>query len=166
MKPQVESCYNSTVLPVANAFFATNPVGTIATFPLDGTSYNIPHTDESPSWVSNYLSGVTVTYDNPYQVNGINDDINGTIGRGRIMSHTTRFTIEKKSFLGVEYLSLARTHVAGVVEDLYDFNAEDQGAGGKAAIIQLGHGNGGFGSGRSSGVIFRDKIEIDQDITF
>jgi hypothetical protein len=166
MKPQADAFYNATVLPIANAFFATNPVGTIATFPLDGTSYNIPLTDESPSWVTNYLPGVTVTFDHPYQVNGINDDINGTIGRGRIISYTAKFTFEKKIFLGVEYVGLTRTHVMGVVEDLYDFNRDGGGAGEEAAIIQLGHGNGSYGTGRTSGVIYRNKIEIDQDITF
>lgn len=150
----------------ANAYFATNPVGTITNFPLDGTVYDIPHTDESPSWVTNYLPGATVTFDHPYQINGIADDINGTIGRGRIISHTAKFTLEKKSFLGVEYIALIRTRVTGVVEDIYDFNCDGGGAGEEAAIIQIGHGNGSYGTGRASGVIYRNKIEIDQDITF
>jgi hypothetical protein len=164
MKTAAESVYNSTVLTAANAFFATNPVGTIATFPLDGSNYNIPHTDESPSWVSNYLSGVTVTFDEPLQVNGVNDDINGTIGRGRVLSHTATYTIEKVDGLFGPKLVLNSVHYTGTVEDLYDFNRDGGGAGEQAAIIQLGHGNGGYGSGRSSGIIYKDRVEINQDV--
>ena len=46
----------------------------------------------------------------------------------------------------------------------YDFNRDGGGAGEEAAIIQLGHGNGSYGSGRTSGVIYRNRIEIDQTV--
>ena len=164
MKAAAESVYNSTVLTAANAFFATNPVGTIATFPLDGTSYNVPHIDESPTWVSSYLSGVTVVFDEPTQINGFNDDINGTIGRGRVLSHTATYTIEKVDGLFGPKLILNSVHYTGAVEDLYDFNRDGGGAGEEAAIIQLGYGNGGYGSGRYLGIIFKDRIEIDQSV--
>ena len=166
MKTAVQLFYNSNVLAVANAFFATNPVGTIATFPLDGTAYGIPHPDESLPWVANYLSGATVAFDEPLQYNGVDDDINGTIGRGRILSHTAQFTIEKVQDLFDTKLVLTNGRFTGIVEDLYDFNAEDQGAGGDAAIIQLGHGNGGYGSGRASGFLFRDRIEFDEVVSY
>ena len=169
MELAAQSIYNTTVLTAANAFFATNPVGTIATFPLDGTSYNIPHTDESPSWVATYLSGVTVTFSSS-DTNGLlwtalGDDAYVSIGRGQLMSHTATFTIEKKTdIFGSVYLEVESANYAGVVEDLYDFNAEDTGLGGKAAIVQLGHGNGSYGSGRSSGVIYKDRIEFNQSV--
>ena len=165
MKTAAESFYNSTVLTVANSFFATNPVGTTATFPLDGTAYNIPHTDESPLWVTNYLAGVTVTFDEPSQWNVGFDDVFGTIGRGRVLSHTARYTVEKRSDIFGDYLKVTLVNYAGVVEDLYDFNQDGGGAGEEAAIIQLGHGNGGYGSGRTSGVIYKDRIEFNQNLS-
>jgi hypothetical protein len=159
-----ESFYYSTVLTVANSFFATNPVGTTATFPLDGTAYNIPHTDESLSWVTNYLAGVTVTFDEPFQLNLGFDDVFGTIGRGRVLSHTARYTVKKRSDIFDNYLEVTLVNYAGVVEDLYDFNRDGGVPGEEAAIIQLGHGNGGYGSGRTSGVIYKDRIEFNQNL--
>ena len=59
-------------------------------------------------------------------------------------------------------LKVQSAHYTGLVKDLYDFNAEDGGPGGIAAIIQLGNGNGSYGTGRATGLIFRDDIQIDE----
>lgn len=94
----------------------------------------------------------------------LTDDASVTIGRGRILSHTVRYTVEKKHDIFGDYLKVISASYSGVVEDLYDFNAEDTGLGGKAAVVQLGYGNGNYGSGRSNGTIFKGRIDFNQAV--
>jgi hypothetical protein len=53
---------------------------------------------------------------------------------------------------------------------LYDpslyFNTEAPGAGADGGIEQLGHGNGSYGTSRSSGVIYKVRVQFDQNINF
>ena len=156
IKQTAEDYYNTTVASVVEAYFLTNPVGHVATFPPSPTDYyNIPHNHESPEWVP----ATTVTFDEPLQVNGINDDVNGTIGRGRLLYHKAKFIVEKKSLMGVEWLDMIQANYLGEVDDLYDFNQEAGGPAGESAIVQIGYGDGTYG--RSAGVIYRSHIIFD-----
>ncbi len=164
MEVPVQVFFSNTVLAAATAYFATNAVGTVTNFPLDGTMYDIPHADESQQWTTNYLSGVTVTFYQTIGTTSTVDDVNHSIGRGRVLTHKARFTIQTYLDFWGSIKTNTITHFSGAVEDLYDFNAEDKGPGGEAAVIQLGHGNGCYSTGRIQGQIFRNRIEFDQDV--
>ena len=156
IKDAAESYYNTTVESVVEAYFLTNPVGHVAAFPSSPTEYyNVPHIHESPGWVPE----TTVTFDEPMQINGVNDDVNGTIGRGRLLYHKAKFIVEKKAFMGVEWLEVIQANYMGEVDDLYDFNQEAGGPAGESAIVQIGYGAGAYG--RSAGVIYRSQIVFD-----
>ena len=156
IKDAAESYYNTTVESVVEAYFLTNPVGHVAAFPSSPTEYyNVPHIHESPGWVPE----TTVTFDEPMQINGFNDDVNGTIGRGRLIYHKAKFIVEKKAFMGVEWLEVIQANYMGEVDDLYDFNQEVGGPAGESAIVQIGYGAGAYG--RSAGVIYRSQIVFD-----
>ncbi|RKX33731.1 MAG: hypothetical protein DRP71_09405 [Verrucomicrobia bacterium] len=153
-----EDYYDSTIKPIVTAYFASQPVGHVRTFPSSTTFYSVPHMHESPAWVT----ATTVEFDEPLQVNGVYDDINGTIGRGRLTSHQAQYTVEKKSILGVMYLDVTQSRYKGEVQDLYDFNQEAGGPPGAAATVQIGYGDGGYG--RTKGVVYRSRIEFNKTI--
>jgi hypothetical protein len=131
----------------------------VTDFEIKGGFYRVPHTSESLGWPY-----TTVTFDEPLIWNPV-DDVNGSIGRGRVISHEAQYTVEKKSFLGVEYLDVVAVHYVGGVEDLYDFNYEAGLIAGQPAILQIGHGNGSYGASRDAANIYRDRIEFNLTIS-
>lgn len=46
--------------------------------------------------------------------------------------------------------------------DLYDFNHDVGGKSRDAAILQLGFGNGGYGSAHTQGWIFRTRVQFNK----
>ncbi len=171
--PQIEdplrAFYSSTVSPLATSYFVSLPVGSSAYFPANPEDfYDIPHTQESPAWVP----ATTVTFDS--LLPNIIDDVNGTIGRGRILSHQARYRVEKRLVdrsapegppLLVEELVVTEVFSQGTVIDLYDFNHLTGGAGQDAAILQIGFGKGAYGGERNRGKIYRDRIEFRNTYT-
>lgn len=123
-------------------------------------------------WVSNYLSGVTLTLHTAAITNSMfwfpnTDDAYSTFARVRLLSHSSTFKMEKKEDIwGTSYLEFLSAHSSGILEDLYDFNTEAPGAGADGGIEQLGHGNGSYGTSRSSGVIYKVRVQFDQNINF
>ena len=165
----VSRFYETVVRPQAAAYLRTNPVGTIATFPLDGGFYEMPlmqYQQEAdapfqPAWVE----GTTILVHN---LDGescqglliLIDDANGSIGRGRLTNIGYQFSVEKvEAWANLACLESIR--VVGTIEDLYDFNRESGGAASAAASLQIGHGNGSYGSGRDRGKIFRTRVDVD-----
>jgi hypothetical protein len=167
--PQIEdplsAFYLSTVRPLATSYFASLPVGSSAYFPsAAGTFYDIPHTHESLAWVP----ATTVTFDRSWLYDKL-DDVNGTIGRGRLLSHQARYRVEKQLVvydnpeglpLIVEELVVTQVLSQGAVIDLYDFNHLTGSAGQDAATLQIGYGKGAYGADRNRGKIYRDRIEF------
>jgi hypothetical protein len=98
------------------------------------------------------------------------DDVNGTIGRGRLLSHKARYRVEKVSVnegapdapYYVDRIIVTRVVSQGVVIDLYDFNHMVGGAAQDAAILQIGFGKGAYGGARDRGKIYRNRIEFDK----
>jgi hypothetical protein len=167
--PQIEepirNHYNSSVASLASAHFASLPAGSPpAYFPSETGFYDIPHTHESPAWVP----VTTVTFDSWLPNQG--DDVNGTIGRGRLLSHKARYRVEKVSVnegapdapYYVDRIIVTRVVSQGVVIDLYDFNHMVGGAAQDAAILQIGFGKGAYGGARDRGKIYRNRIEFDK----
>ena len=152
----VDAFYWSTVYPQVVTDFQGQPVGYQKTYPSPTTSYDIPHTHESPAWVTT----TTVTFANFPEFLANGDDLNGTIGRGRLISHKAQFTVEKKD-IGYIVLDVIEVRSVGEVQDLYDFNHDAGGAAQNAAILQIGHGNGSYGSARSQGHIWRNTVNFD-----
>ena len=114
------------------------------------------HTSESPEWVTPY----TETFDTWLQ--NLIDDVNGTIGRGRLLFHKARYKVEKQETLFGSTLVVTEVRSWGEVSDLYDFNHDVGGAAQNAAILQIGYGNGSYGATRNRGKIFRDRIEFNK----
>ena len=157
--PQVEdpitAYYNQTVYPIVTNHFASLPVGSEADFPSATTFFDVTHISESPSWVAPY----TVTFDTWFP--NLIDDVNGTIGRGRLPSQQVRYHIVKQT----GGLVVTSIESIGEVIDLYDFNHDVGGAAQDAAILQAGYGNGSYGSSHNRGKIFRDRIQFDKFYT-
>ncbi len=152
----MDAFYWSTVYPQVVTDFQGQPVGYQKTYPSPTTSYDIPHTHESPAWVTT----TTVTFANFPEFLANGDDLNGTIGRGRLISHKAQFTVEKKD-IGYIVLDVIEVRSVGEVQDLYDFNHDAGGAAQNAAILQIGHGNGSYGTARSQGHIWRNTVNFD-----
>ncbi len=138
------------------------PVGYQKFFPPTGY-HDVPHQHESPSWVPQ----TSVDFDDPAPnpIFVFFDDVLASIGRGRLQRHQAQFILVKMQADPVTTYIHLLARYKGYVEDLYDFNRDAGGAGEKGAIVQIGHGNGGYGSERDSGVIFRDQIEFDVTIS-
>jgi len=170
----VRDYYLNTVNSTVNTYFADKPVGTIASFPpTDQPLYDVPHPSESPSWVP----PSTVTFQTSGLIASL-DDVNGTIGRGRLLSHQVRYTVQKQhvaippahpeegdttTYVDVPVVTGVTSQ--GEVIDLYDFNFETggyTGAAQDAAILQIGFGKGAYGSDRVEGNIFRDRIQFNK----
>ncbi|HEY0550991.1 MAG TPA: hypothetical protein VGF13_15410, partial [Verrucomicrobiae bacterium] len=130
----VTAYYNASVKATVNAFFASQPVGTLNTFPSPTTYYPI------------VSSATTVEF------------MDNAIGRGRLYELKGRFTVEKTAS-GLKVISM---RILGDLEDLYDFDRTADFPAPEAAILQIGHGNGS--SGRSAGVIYRDRVKFDEII--
>lgn len=109
-------------------------------------------------------SGFSAPYGIPVGWNALADDLFATVARGRVLECKVAYSIEKIQTPSGNALVVNSSCLAGTVEDLYDFSGEDGLPGIMAAIIQLGHGNGSYGPTRSSGVIFRDRIEFNQTV--
>ena len=158
--PQVEdeatTFYNQTIYQIVTNYFDGLPVGTTNYFPSSVGWYDVTHTSESPAWVTPY----TETFD-AWLLNLI-DDVNGTIGRGRLLFHKARYKVEKQETLFGSELVVTEVRSWGEVSDLYDFNHDVGGAAQDAAILQIGYGNGSYGSTRDRGKIFRDRIEFNK----
>lgn len=153
-----ETLYTTSVKPIVVAHFSSLPVGSVATFPLAGGFFSVPHVNESPGWPF-----TAVEFDEPLVPN-VFDDVNGSFARARIISHLARYTVEKKSLLSVDYLDVTQVNYVGVVEDLYDFNYEAGLVAGQPAIVQIGHANGSYGATRNAGNIYQDRIEFNVTI--
>jgi hypothetical protein len=160
IKDALTSYYNQVVYPQVASYFATQVVGTVAYFPSSITGYEVPHESESQPWVS----GCTLTFNTWWP--DLVDDTNGTVGRGRLLEHRARYRVEKKlvSFDGytVVYLAVTQIQSWGEMIDLYDFNHDAGGKSRDAAILQLGFGNGGYGSARTRGQIFRTRVQFNK----
>ena len=118
----------------------------------------MPHTSESPSWVA---PGTPTIELDSWLWDKI-DDVNGTVGRGRLLSHMVRYKVKKQATLFSSKLVVTEVQSWGEVSDLYDFNHDVGGAAQDAAILQIGYGNGSYGSSRNRGKIFRDRIEFNK----
>ena len=152
--PQVEDeiavFYNCSIYQDVTNYFAALPVGTARFFPSSVGWYDVTHTSESPPWVTPY----TKTFNT--WLPDLVDDVNGTIGRGRLPSHQVRYHIVKQT----GGLVVTSIESIGEVIDLYDFNHDVGGAAQDAAILQAGYGNGSYGAPRNRGKIFRNRIEF------
>ncbi|MGI6749697.1 MAG: hypothetical protein ACOX6A_04170 [Atribacter sp.] len=149
MKQAVLGHYVSNVMQQAEAELVP---GQVAWYPASSQGDDISHVSESPSWVPGSTLEMNSLLPN------LIDDLNGTFGRIRIMSHKARFRIRKEMVLGEEVLVVEKTQTWGELQDLYDFNHDSGGAAQHAAILQIGHGNGSQGAARASGVIYRTKV--------
>ncbi len=158
--PKVEdeatTFYNQSVYQIAANYFEGLPVGTTSYFPSSVSWYDVTHTSESPEWVTPY----TETFDT--WLPNLIDDVNGTIGRGRLLFHKARYKVEKQETLFGSTLVVTEVRSWGEVSDLYDFNHDVGGAAQNAAILQIGYGNGSYGATRNRGKIFRDRIEFNK----
>lgn len=159
--PQVEDAvtdfYNQWVYPYVTNYFASLPVGTSNDFPSSIGGFDVAHTNESPSsWVPNY----TVTFDDPWIPNQI-EDLNGSLGRGRLLFHKVRYRVEKRGYFPAD-LVVTEVQSWGEVVDLYDWNYETGDGLQDAAILQIGYGNGSYGASRNRGKIYRDRIEFNK----
>ncbi len=166
--PQIEdpvsAFYYATVYSVVTNYFAGLPAGTIATFPSPNPEdgYTVTHASESPAWVA--PGAYTIELDT-WVWNKI-DEVNGTVGRGRLLSHKARYKVEKQETLFGSELVVTEVRSWGEVIDLYDFNHSYASGGAQdAAILQIGYGNGSYGSPRNRGKIFRDRIEFNKPYT-
>jgi hypothetical protein len=155
IKDALEVYYNAKVKGGVESYFASLPVGTVAEFPRHDPFYTVLLPSESPSWVG----GATVNFNNG---GWPKDDLGNAIGRGRVLSLRARYTVEKKSLSGVEYLKVTQVSYDGEVRDLYDFNQEATSLASAAATVQLGFGNGSYG--RTNGRIFLIKIEFQETL--
>ena len=90
------------------------------------------------------------------------DDLNGTFGRVRIVSHRARFKIKKETVLGEDVLVVKQTRTWGEIEDLYDFNQEAGQFSEWGATVQLGYGNGSKSAYRPAGQIYRTRIFFEK----
>ncbi|MCZ2076633.1 MAG: hypothetical protein LC130_16750 [Bryobacterales bacterium] len=157
IEDEVTDFYNEWVYPYVTNYFASLPVGSSNDFPSSIGGFDVAHTNESPPWVTPY----TTTLDTWLPNTG--DDVNGAIGRGRLVVHKARYRVEKRGYFPND-LVVTEVHSWGEVQDLYDFNHDAIGeteAARDAAILQIGFGNGSYGSSRNRGKIFRDRIEFD-----
>jgi hypothetical protein len=149
--------YRDQLVPQVTAYFASLPVGSEFLFPSANDWYTLS-ADE------------TVHFDTLDWWPNILDDLNGTIGRGLVMSHKARYSVKKIPLLNdhgptTETVLMLTIYSKGVVLDLYDFNFETGGAGQDAAIVQIGFSNGWQCAAveplRTSGAIFRHRIEFE-----
>ena len=163
--PQIEDVisvyYGQVIYPMATNYFENMPVGSIAYFPESPDGVDVPHESESQPWVP----GCTLEFDTWAYDKGF-DDVNATIGRGRLLSHKVRYRIEKKIAIadgyGAVYLAVTEVHSWGELIDLYDFNHDAGALARLGAIVQLGHGKGAHSPLRPAGKIFRTKILFDK----
>lgn len=147
---------SSTVQAEVDWFVENNSRGAEATLPSLNTFYTVPHGSLSPAWVP----GKTVLFDRPW-VWDVMDDLNGTIGRGRLLKHQVQYRI-RRTFFGAELVSV--THL-GMVEDLYDFHFEAGGLARLGATLQIGHGRGTYGTKRIGGQIFLVRVHFYETYT-
>lgn len=163
----LRSFYALTVSNLADSHFASLPVGSSAYFPSSTGFFDVdvPNIHESLDWVPK----TTVTFASAAPA--LLNDLNGMIGRGRLLSHKARFLVEKQLVVEnggpdgtVAYEKLVVTQVVsqGTVIDLYDFNHLIGGAGQDAATLQIGYGRGAYGVDRNRGKIYRDRIEFEK----
>jgi hypothetical protein len=155
--PQIEDAlstyYSQVVYPQATNYFQTQLVWTVAYFPPSTDGFDIPHVSESQPWVP----GCTLTFNTWWP--DLLDDTNGSIGRGRLLSHKARYRIQKTlNLLGSVELIVTEVQSWGELIDLYDFNHDVGGKSQDAAILQQGFGNGGYGPTRNRGKIFRTRV--------
>ena len=135
-------------------------VGAEADFPPFYNSwYDVPHNSLSPTWVPN----ITLEFGDGGLL-GPTSDSNSTIGRGRILEHKVRFTVEKVA--NPDVLSITKLQQYGEVIDLYDFNYESGLLSPPAATLQIGYGKGSYGSPRDFGKVFRTKIKFENTATW
>lgn len=165
IRDSLRSFYGLTVSNLAESHFASLPVGSSAYFPSSTGFFDVPHTHESLDWVPK----TTVTFASAAPA--LLNDLNGMIGRGRLLSHKARFLVEKQLVVEnggpdgpVVYEKLVVTQVVsqGTVIDLYDFNHMTGGPGQDAATLQIGYGKGSYVGDRNRGKIYRDRIEFDK----
>jgi hypothetical protein len=165
----VRSHFDTTIMPLVTAHFASLPPGDQADFPQGGLA-TITHTHEStPAWVPR----TTVRFDSPYLPNFGGDDAFGVIGRGRVPLHQAKYTVKKVEYdqyvgddgnggpifrKAIGYNVIART--VGSVGDLYDFNINAGFVSEIGATLQLGYGKGTYG--RTPGQIYRWDINWDE----
>jgi hypothetical protein len=160
MRAAINDYYNTTVKADA---MATLPVGSTAWYPSDTGWYAVSH-PHSPTWVPQATA--ELHDNNPLTPPGA-DDVNGTVGRGRVTSHQARYRITKKLEIlppFAEYLKVEQVRSIGEILDLYDFNYESAGmipAAQWAATLQIGYGKGTYGSSRDRGKIFFSRFAFD-----
>ena len=163
--PQIEdeatAFYDQSIYQIVTNYFANMPIGTTNVFPSSVGWYDIAHASESPAWVA---PGTPTIELNSWLWDKV-DDVNGAIGRGRLLFHKVRYTVEKRETLFGSELIVAEVRAWGGVSDLYDFNHDVDGTAQDAAILQIGYGNGSYGSSRNRGKIFRDRIEFNKIYT-
>jgi hypothetical protein len=150
LKAAAKMKFDRDIMPYAIAYFDMLPDEHEATFPSGNGTVDIPWVSESLGWP--YIT--TKFIDEWY-------DMANAIGRARIRDHKARYTVVKGSSWGVVTYTVTALFHTGVVEDLYDWNREAGAICEPPAIIQIGHGNGSYGTARDQGVIYRDRIEFE-----
>lgn len=143
--------------------FENQPVGTVRYYPSADGAYDLTHNHESPVWVTR----TSVLFHNLWQIPPLpmGDDLNGTIGRGRLSFHKVRYRVERRPSPGPQGTTAEELNVTaettGEVWDSYDWNHEVTGAAQNPAILQIGFGNGAYGSNRDRGRIYLTHITFD-----
>ena len=76
------------------------------------------------------------------------------------LSRRKKYVVEEG--YGVVYLAVTEVQSSGEMTDLYDFNHDVSGKARDAAILQLGFGNGEYGTARNQGKIFRTRVQFNK----
>ncbi len=143
--------------------FENQPVGTVRYYPSAEEAYDLTHNHESPAWVTR----TSVLFHNLWQIPPLpmGDDLNGTIGRGRLSFHKVRYRVERRPSPGPQGTTAEELNVTaettGEVWDLYDWNHGVTGAAQNPAVLQIGFGKGAYGSNRDRGKIYLTHIPFD-----
>ncbi|HMO41523.1 MAG TPA: hypothetical protein PKE26_15465 [Kiritimatiellia bacterium] len=161
--PQIDgvlvSFYEQSIYPFVTNYFASLPSGTTNYFPSEPENgFDVTRISESPYWVPSNTVSLSAAFEVPSNA----DDVLGSVGRGRLVSHKVRFKVEKVETGSGPEVFVTEVQSWGEVIDLYDFNHDAGGAPQDAAILQVGYGKGSYGTSRNRGKIFRDRIEFNK----
>jgi hypothetical protein len=163
IKQAAKDFFNSTLRAQVIADMAGRASGSAA---IDYGRHAISHTHQS---TTSFVPRTTVLFGDPGVPDLIDDEF-AAIGRGRLLSHESRFIAQKiditenvgsDEFPNFVTRTVIRVKIfpRGQVDDLYDFNYNAGGLSETGASLQLGYGNGAYA--RTGGVIYLSRIHFD-----
>ena len=122
------------------------------------TNYFVTHPSEDTYTATWSQSSVPVNFDETsYILHPIEYDLHVAFGHATVSSISINVVVKKGLFGGLYIDSLIET---GTLDDLYDFNYEDGGFAGQAAVLQIGWDPSI--TGRDAGNIYFDRVTFQE----